>query len=924
MSPRVQIARVTMFALLYAACASPAIAGDPKLVQKVYPIADLIIPIVDSDISLPPIPGTAAKKAAPSPQRCCGLDFDFGAIPACFDMEIMCQQPGDAPSSPCCQKTDCTNSCPDCPAGCCTTGAAAKSPCCAPKPCCDNSAGCCPSSASPCCEQRGNSTCADSARSNCCPHTGTPCNSGDSCDSNRPCCTEKSYPQAAERSDSCETNKDRLISLLTNTIAPMDWQQMGGRCRIDYYPIGMALVVNAPADVQEQIGCLLHALRRLQDTEVSFDVRLVAMTDPSSVQAMFHNELTQFNDGQPLFLDSRQMCSFLESLQSDARSHTVQAPRLTVFNGQRATILASNEQYFVTGLDAKQFNGQTVYVPKNEAYTFGFQMSVRPTVSADGKFVRCELKAENRELANASVPVYPVTEFIVQVHAGGPATQPIPMTQFVQQPDVQRCCVEKSLAIPDGNTALIYAGRQTKCKACESGDEPAPFFFWLPSFVDLFTPPTPPTTYDEHLFLMVTPKIVTHDAAARAIPMSQAPEVEMIPHSPCCSAPAVCANPPCCHTPNAACAPLAAPTCVAAVETAGTPCRAPAVMPAMPTVLEAPCFPGYVRPMYAQVVPTAAQMHAASLTPAISPQQMPSDQVELEAAIISIEPNAWTQQAAAAWSDFSPSNCENKYKLVTREEAARFIASMKATGSAKLLSQPRLITLVGQQAQCAIGGQQAITTGMKFAIRDGKIVPEFEETPKQFGPSITFRPMLSPDGLNLDIECELSQPTQATKEYRVTIEAPGEQPRTEVIRQPASMKMQQVKCRASMPPSGRASLLMCLRTEEGKDLLALVTPRLTNVTTTQASSPEALQDNAAALPAPLPHPPIRFEAGVPAPAMTSVMPAAVFQVEPTPYAENFLAVCLDRYRRACAAGDWAAARVFAERCLAIDPTCFGK
>src|SRR5262249_35813416 len=57
------------------------------------------------------------------------------------------------------------------------------------------------------------------------------------------------------------------------------WSEVGGKGTIQYYPLGMALVINQTQDIQEQIVDLLQALRRLQDLEVAIEMRLVSVSE---------------------------------------------------------------------------------------------------------------------------------------------------------------------------------------------------------------------------------------------------------------------------------------------------------------------------------------------------------------------------------------------------------------------------------------------------------------------------------------------------------------------------------------------------------------------------------------------------------------------------------------------------------------------
>src|SRR5262249_25528548 len=75
------------------------------------------------------------------------------------------------------------------------------------------------------------------------------------------------------------TLEDVLMKLIANTVAPQSWNDVGGPGTIDYFPIGMALVINQTPDVQEQVAELLEALRRLQDLEVAVEVRIITVAE---------------------------------------------------------------------------------------------------------------------------------------------------------------------------------------------------------------------------------------------------------------------------------------------------------------------------------------------------------------------------------------------------------------------------------------------------------------------------------------------------------------------------------------------------------------------------------------------------------------------------------------------------------------------
>jgi type II secretory pathway component GspD/PulD (secretin) len=76
-----------------------------------------------------------------------------------------------------------------------------------------------------------------------------------------------------------QTLEDVLMKLITSTIKPETWSEMGGPGTIEYYPLGMALIVSQSPDIQEQIAELLEALRRLQDVEMTIEIRFISLEE---------------------------------------------------------------------------------------------------------------------------------------------------------------------------------------------------------------------------------------------------------------------------------------------------------------------------------------------------------------------------------------------------------------------------------------------------------------------------------------------------------------------------------------------------------------------------------------------------------------------------------------------------------------------
>ena len=72
---------------------------------------------------------------------------------------------------------------------------------------------------------------------------------------------------------------DCLIDLITQTVAPTTWDHNGGKGNIAASPTNLSLVVSQTQEVHEQIVDLLEQLRRMQDLQVTIEVRFITLSD---------------------------------------------------------------------------------------------------------------------------------------------------------------------------------------------------------------------------------------------------------------------------------------------------------------------------------------------------------------------------------------------------------------------------------------------------------------------------------------------------------------------------------------------------------------------------------------------------------------------------------------------------------------------
>ncbi len=208
------------------------------------------------------------------------------------------------------------------------------------------------------------------------------------------------------------------------------------------------------------------------------------------------------------FLSDIEVYMFMEAAQGDQRTNVMQAPKLTMFNGQTSTINVSDQQFFVTAVTVAQIGGQVVFVPQNNPFpTGGVQLTMQSVISADRRFVRLSLTPNLTSLASANVPLFPITTFITPIFEGGAVGQPIPFTQFIEQPTFNTISVQTTVNVPDGGTVLLGGLKRLSEGRNEFGP---PILSKIPYINRLFKN----VGYGreaESLLIMVTPRIIINE-----------------------------------------------------------------------------------------------------------------------------------------------------------------------------------------------------------------------------------------------------------------------------------------------------------------------------------------------------------------------------------------------------------------------------
>ncbi|NUQ62341.1 MAG: hypothetical protein HUU20_07625 [Pirellulales bacterium] len=364
---------------------------------------------------------------------------------------------------------------------------------------------------------------------------------------------------------------DSLIELITTTIAPTTWDEVGGPGSIAPFETNLSLVISQTQEVHEEIADLLEQLRRMQDLQVTIEVRFITLNDnfferigvdfdfdidddidrpfqvwgrpdpggtddddttdqyisppfPRTVAVareiqdrdhdknitvgmsspdLFSADLdipfrqNSFGLAVPQFggfdatagaslgfaiLSDIEAFFFIEAAQGDRRTNILQAPKVTLFNGQQAHIVNMNQQSYISDYDVVQ--GQ--YDPIISILSYGTVLDVQAIASADKKYITLTMRPTNAQIQAwrrfgppvASFPGGPVVQSGTAIAASTAGSYPLLIPQLSYN------AVRTSVTIPDGGSLVIAGMTNGDSRRSHAG---VPFLSHIPFLGRLFS-----------------------------------------------------------------------------------------------------------------------------------------------------------------------------------------------------------------------------------------------------------------------------------------------------------------------------------------------------------------------------------------------------------------------------------------------------
>jgi general secretion pathway protein D len=367
---------------------------------------------------------------------------------------------------------------------------------------------------------------------------------------------------------------DTLIELITSTIAPTTWVDAGGAGSIEGFDTNLSLVISQTQEVHDEIVDLLEQLRRLQDLQVTIEVRFITLQDnfferigidfdfdiddnvggivaggfpddtgpaitfgldPTGAptvdldlpfdQGSFGTTVPQFggfdaataaNFGYAILSDIEAFI-LIQAAQGDTRTNVMQAPKVTLFNGQQAFVSDTVQRPFVTSVIPVVGDFAAAHQPVIVVLTEGTSLSVQAVVSPDRRFVRLTLVPFFSRIGNVDEFTF---DGAVTSNSGTAVVDPEDPEQIVREneefartgttvqlPTFAFVTVTTTVSVPDGGTVLLGGIKRLSEGRDERG---VPLVSKIPYISRLFR--NVGIGRDaESLMLMVTPRIIIQE-----------------------------------------------------------------------------------------------------------------------------------------------------------------------------------------------------------------------------------------------------------------------------------------------------------------------------------------------------------------------------------------------------------------------------
>ena len=296
---------------------------------------------------------------------------------------------------------------------------------------------------------------------------------------------------------------ESITKLIEDTVSTDTWKDNGGSVGALRELQGQLIVTQTPENHRQLVN-LLEQLRETRAIQVTIEARfltvqrnylqdvgvdlnflfnlnsswsknfgVIPITSPSSTFTVNPTTGVQGSIGAgtstptglttaATYLDDFQVSLALRAVEASVNSTLVDAPRITLFNGQRAYVLISTQRAYVSNLTPIVSTGISSFAPTVSIVQSGVLLDVQATVSADRKYVTLTLRPQLATLLDLAPFTFQQGSSATSVGGGGigfgfvAGNAP---SGTIQEPELQITEVKTTVSVPDGGTLLL--GGQT-------------------------------------------------------------------------------------------------------------------------------------------------------------------------------------------------------------------------------------------------------------------------------------------------------------------------------------------------------------------------------------------------------------------------------------------------------------------------------
>jgi len=198
------------------------------------------------------------------------------------------------------------------------------------------------------------------------------------------------------------------------------------------------------------------------------------------------------------YLDDLEVNLMIRATQASQRAITLTAPRLTLFNGQRAYVVVARQITFIS--DLEPIPDSPGFDPTLSVVQSGVILDVEGTVSADRRYVTLTVRPSLATLVE-DPPRQIVQEAFFQ---SADNVDPILTRAVIEAPELELTTVRTSVSVPDRGTLMLGGQRIVAETEIEAG---VPVLSKIPVLNRLFTNRS--TVKDERtLLILIKPTII--------------------------------------------------------------------------------------------------------------------------------------------------------------------------------------------------------------------------------------------------------------------------------------------------------------------------------------------------------------------------------------------------------------------------------